>query len=300
MAVPSSPDLNALLVFAAVAEQGGFTAAAEHLGATKAKVSLVVRRLESQLGHNLFARTTRRVALTPTGRAVYEQCAPQLRAMQEALGRLGDEQSLSGPLRIAAPLEYAGQVASHAVAAFAAAHPALEIDLRASDRVVDLLQEGIDVALRLGWLRDSTLRAVKLGEFEQFVVAAPSYLEAAPRISRPDDLARHRWISLTLMRTPLTWKFTSSRGQSRTVRMASKLRTDAVAPLRGLLLAGAGISALDEYSAADALGTGALVRVLPQWHLKRGGIHAVFPPGRFVSAKARAFAEFYKTWLASR
>lgn len=298
MATPATIDLNALLVFAAIAEQGSFTAAAEQLGATKAKVSLVVRRLESQLGHNLFARTTRRVALTSAGRALYEQCVPPLRSVQETLGQFGDSRALSGPLRIGAPLEYAGQTAARAVAAFAAAHPALEIDLRTSDRIVDLLQEGIDVALRLGWLRDSTLRATRLGEFEQYAVAAPAYLASAPRISKPEDLAEHPWIALTLLPSPLTWKFASARGGARTVRMNPRLRTDSVAALRSLLLAAAGISVLDEFSAAEGLRAGTLVRVLPQWQLRRGGIHAVFPPGRFVPAKARAFAEFYKEWLA--
>jgi DNA-binding transcriptional LysR family regulator len=300
MSAATSFDFNALLVFAAVAEQGGFTAAADRLGITKAKASLVVRRLEAQVGHNLFARTTRRVALTSTGRALYDQCIPPLRSVEESLGEFGRSQALSGPLRIAVPLEYAGQIASHGVAAFAAAHPALDIDLRASDRVVDLLQEGIDVALRLGWLRDSTMRAVRLGGFDQYVVAAPGYLANAPKIARPDDLAQHRWVALSLLQTPLTWKFTSTRGRARTVRMNARLRTDSVAALRGLLLAGAGVSALDEFSAADALRDGTLVRVLPQWQLKRGGIHAVFPPGRYVPAKARVFAEFFKDWLASR
>ena len=291
-------DLNALLVFAAVAEQEGFTAAAEQLGATKARVSLVVSRLEKQVGQTLFARTTRRVALTSAGRALYEQCVPHLRSVQEMLASLGDERSLAGELRIAAPLDYAAQNASHAVAAFAALHPGLAIELRTSDRVVDLLQERIDVALRLGWLRDSTLRATRLGEFEQYVVAAPSYLQRAGRIAKPEDLASHEWVALTLLPSPLTWKFTSARGRSRTVRMTSRLRADSVAAMRGLLLAGAGVSILDEFSAAESLRSGALVRLLPQWQLRRGGIHAVYPPGRFVPAKARAFAEFYKDWLA--
>jgi DNA-binding transcriptional LysR family regulator len=296
----SSPDLNALLVFAAVAEQGGFTAAADQLGMTKAKVSLVVARLESQVGQTLFARTTRRVALTSAGRALYDECVPPLRSVQEALSQLGQAQALKGTLRIATSLEYAGQRASAAVAAFAALHPALEIDLRTSDRIVDMLQEGVDVSLRLGWLRDSTLRAVRLGEFEQQVIASPQYLARAPRITKPEDLAHHDWIALSLLPSPLTWKFTSSRGRSRTVRMNARVRTDSAAALRGLVEAGAGVSALDEFSAAPALREGKLVRVLPQWQLRRGGIHAVFPPGRYVSAKAKAFIEFYREWIASR
>src|SRR5438105_8634948 len=204
MTAPAAFDLNALLVFAAVAEQGGFTAAADKLGVTKARVSLVVQRLESQVGHTLFARTTRRVALTSTGRALYDQCVPDLRSVQDTLGQIGGTQAMSGLLRIAAPLEYSGQIASHGVAAFAAAHPELDIDLRASDRVVDLLAEGIDVALRLGWLRDSSLRALRLGDFEQYIVASPAYLAQAPRLARPQGLAHHRWRALPSLQTPLT------------------------------------------------------------------------------------------------
>jgi DNA-binding transcriptional LysR family regulator len=294
-----APDLNALLVFAAVAEQQGFTAAAEHLGATKAKVSLVVGRLEAQLGQTLFARTTRRVALTDAGQALYEQCVPQLRAVQETLAGFGSERALSGTLRITAPLEYASQTVSRAVAAFAREHPALQVELRSSDRVLDLLKDGIDVALRLGWLRDSSLRAVRLGEFQQYLVGAPAYLAHAPRLAQPADLARHEWVALMLMKTPLTWKFTSARGQVRTVRVNGRLRTDSVGALRGLLECGAGLSVMDEFSAAEALRTGTLVRLLPQWSLPRGGVHAVFAPGRHVAAKARAFADFYKAWLSA-
>jgi DNA-binding transcriptional LysR family regulator len=132
------------------------------------------------------------------------------------------------------------------------------------------------------------------------VLASPEYLARAPRITQPEDLAHHDWIALSLLPTPLTWKFTAARGRSRTVRMNARLRTDSAAALRGLIEAGAGISALDEFSAAPALREGRLVRVLPQWQLRRGGIHAVFPPGRFVPAKARAFVEFYREWIASR
>jgi DNA-binding transcriptional LysR family regulator len=240
------------------------------------------------------------VALTDAGHALYDQCVPQLRAVQETLTGFGSDRALSGTLRITAPMDYAAQTVSAAVAAFAREHPGLQVDLRSSDRVVDLLKDGIDVALRLGWLRDSSLRSVRLGEFQQYLVAAPAYLAGAARITRPADLAQHEWVALTLMQTPLTWKFVSQRGQTRSVRVNGRLRTDSVGALRGLLEAGAGLSVMDEFSAGQALATGTLVRVLPQWSLPRGGIHAVFPPGRYVSAKARAFADFYKAWMASR
>ena len=290
-------DLNALLVFACVAEAGGFTAAAAQLGVAKAKVSLAVSRLETQLGVTLFSRTTRRVALTDAGQALYAQCVPPLRAVQDVLAQVGTGGELAGTLRISASVDYAAHTVSRAVAAFAALHPQLEIDLRTSDRVVDMLQEGIDVALRLGWLRDSSLRATRLGDFEQYVVASPAYLAQAPRIRHPRDLAAHDWVALTLLPTPLTWKFKSARGQSRTVRVAGRLRTDSPSALRSLLLNGCGISVADQLTTADAVRTGQLVRVLPDWSLPRGGVYAVHPPGRHIAAKARAFVDFYQAWL---
>ncbi len=293
-------DLNALLVFAAVAEQRSFTAAADQLGVAKARVSLVIGRLEAQLGHTLFARTTRRVVLTEAGEALYEQGVPPARAAEDALARFGGDGELQGTLRIAAPVEYAGQTLAPSLPAFAARHPGLEIDLRASERVVDMVKEGIDVSLRLGWLRDSTLKAVRLGDFAQHVVASPTYLARSTRIAQPADLARHEWVALLLLPSPLTWKFQSPRGQVRTVRVAGRLRTDSIASLRGMLTAGWGISVMDEFSAAPAVAKGELVRVLPQWSLPRGGVHAVFAPGRHVPPKVRAFVDFYRDWLASR
>lgn len=300
MASTSAPDLNALAVFAAVAEQGGFTAAADQLDVAKAKVSLVVARLEAQLGQTLFARTTRRVTLTEAGQALYRQCVPAVRALQEALAELGGDTQLSGTLRIASPIEYAAQTLAQALPTFAARNPGLSIDLRTNERVVDMVKEGIDVALRLGWLRDSSLRAVRLGEFEQWVVASPAYLRQAPPLRHPADLARHEWVGLALMATPFQWKFTSARGQTRSVRVQGRMRADSVAALRGLLVAGWGMSVMDESSAGQAVRSGALVRVLPQWSLPKGGLYAVVPPGRHTPAKVRAFITFYREWLAGR
>lgn len=290
-------DLNALPVFAAVAETGGFTAAADRLGMAKAKVSLTIARLEAQLGTSLFARTTRRVVLTEAGQALYAQCVPALRGVQDSLAQVTSAGELGGVLRISAAVEYAVQSLAPALAQFAARHPALELDVRTSDRVSDLLREGIDVAIRVGWLRDSSLRAVKLAEFEQFVLAAPAYLEVAPPIEKPADLAQHAWLALSLLPSPLTWRFTSARGQIRTVRMSAQVRTDSSATLRALLETGMGVSVMDAPSSAQPLRQGRLLRVLAGWSLPRGGVYAVFPPGRYVPAKVRAFVEFYGAWL---
>jgi DNA-binding transcriptional LysR family regulator len=297
--MPATPapatDLNALLVFAAVAENGGFTAAAERLGMTKSRISTVVRRLEETAGASLFSRTTRRVSLTEAGRRLHEHAQPLLRGLVDALAAAGrDDGPLSGGLRISTSIDHAVQFLAPAVAAFAQMHPALQVDLRASDRIVDLVAEGVDVAIRIGWLRDSSMRATKLGEFEQWVVASPGYVEAAGAPKRPSDLAAHEWVALTLLPAPLTWKFTSRRGKVETVRMAARVRTDSAAALRSLALGGAGVTAMVRLSVEEDVRAGRLVRLLPEWQLPRGGIHAVFPPGRHVPARVRAFVDFYR------
>ena len=228
--------LDLLVIFAAVTEAGGFTAAAERLGLTKAAVSLRVRQLETRLGADLFTRTTRRVQLTDAGRQLYEASAASLHSLGEALaGVTTARDTLSGTLRITAPVEYAASELAPMVARFAAAHPQLRIELHTSDRVLDLVAERIHLAFRLGHLRSSSARATRLAGFEQWVVAAPAYLRGKPAPKRPSDLSDHDWVSLSLMRTPLTWTFSSARGQKESVRMRSRLQVDSSSTLRALL-----------------------------------------------------------------
>jgi DNA-binding transcriptional LysR family regulator len=295
MHTPSPIDLNRLWSFAAVADTGGFTAAAERLGVAKAKLSLDVARLESQLGTTLFHRTTRRVALSEAGQRLHAACAPLLGGLHDALAQLGGEPgTLAGSLRIGASVDHGAQSLAHAVAAFGAQHPGLAIELRTSDRVVDPVSEGLDLSFRVGWLRDSSQRSVRLADVEQVVVASPAYLRAAGVPRRPQDLAAHRWIALTLLPSPLTWTFTGRGGRTQSVRLHAPLRADASSTVRALLLGGAGISVLNTLGTREDLAAGRLVRVLPDWTLPSAGLFAVYPPGRYVPANARAFVAFYR------
>lgn len=295
-------DLNALRAFAAVAEASGFTAAAENLGTTKARVSLDVTRLEKQLRVDLFTRTTRRVALTESGRKLYEECIPLLRKVELAAAELPEAPAvLSGSLRITSTVDLATQSLGQAIARFSVEHPELKIELITSDRILNLVEEGVDLAIRLGWLRDSSLRALKLGEFQQHVVASPSYFARKGIPMKPEDLEVHDWIALTRLPSPLTWKFSGPSGQKRTVRVRSRLRADTGSALRILLESGAGVTALDSLSSLEPLKAGRLQRVLTRWSLPNGGIYAVYPPGRHVAPATRAFVEFYRKVLrASR
>jgi DNA-binding transcriptional LysR family regulator len=301
MALPGKIDLNDLLVFEAVADTGGFTAAAERLGVATAKISVEISRLESKLGMALFSRTTRRVALTDAGQALYEECRPLLLGLTEAVERAtSGKELLGGTLRISTTVDHASLSLAPALAEFARRHPDLTIDLRTSDRVVDLIEAGIDVSIRLGWLRDSSNRAVKLGEFEQYVVASPAYFERIEFPAIPEELESLDWIALTLLPTPLTWKFSSHSGETRTIHVKSRVRVDSPGALRSLLQEAVGISVLDQFNAEEGIAAKRLVRVLQGWSLPSAGIYAVYPPGRQVSAKVRGFIDFYRAYLAER
>ena len=298
MALPGKIDLNDLLVFQAVAEAGGFTAAAARLGVATAKVSVEISRLEAKLGASLFTRTTRRVVMTDAGHTLYADCRPLLASLDEAIERAGaSSDELSGTLRLSTTVDHAMLSIAPALAAFARLHPHLTIDLRTSDRVVDLIDEGIDVSIRLGWLRDSSQRAARLGEFDQYVVASPGYLARVGAPAAPGDLGGLDWIALILLPTPLTWTF-SSASATTTIHVKSRLRVDSPGALRALLEKEAGISVLDQFNAQVGIDAGRLVRLLPGWSLPRGGIHAVYPPGRQMPAKVRSFIDFYRHYLA--
>jgi DNA-binding transcriptional LysR family regulator len=294
-------DLNRLGAFVAVAQCGGFTAAAERLGVTKARVSLDVQRLERALGASLFTRTTRRVRLTDAGRQLLDDTAPLLAGLNEAVARTRqDAGEVAGHLRIAASVDHAAQHLAALVAEFTGLHPALRVTLHASDRISDMLAEGIDVSLRMGWLRDSTLRATRLGDFDQYLITSPAYLARAGTPKHPDELATHAWVALTLLPAPLTWGFTARNGHTRSVRMTARVQTDTATTLRALLLNGAGLSVMDQFSVQADIAQGRLVRLLPEWRVPSGGLFAVFPPGRHPNAAARAFVDFYRHRLASK
>ena len=291
-----APALDNLLVFTAVAETGGFTAAADRLGMTTGGVSRRIRQLEAHLGGALFVRTTRRVRLTEAGSALYDTATPALLSLRDALAQFGStHESLSGRLRLTAPVEHAAGLLAPALARFSARHPGVAVDLRTSDSVVDLVADGLDLAIRLGHLRNSTLKAIRLGGFEQIVAASPAYLARTGTPSQPDELASMDWINFSRLQSPLTWTFThAASGSRQTVRMRSRVTVDSTSSVRAFLESGSGVSVLDQFSLATSLKQGTLVRVLPGWTLPRGGIYAVLPPGQFVPPMVRAFIDSYR------
>jgi DNA-binding transcriptional LysR family regulator len=299
MPATSSVNLNRLAAFAAVVESGSFTAAAEKLGLTKAMVSLHVSRLEKELGISLLTRTTRKVTPTETGAAFYADCAQVLNELESAIARVGGGSEVpAGTLRLTVAEDYGAAVVVPAIAGFMNRYPAMKVELVATDQVVDLVAGRFDLAIRTGWLRDSSLRAARLGDFEQIVAAAPAYLKKFGTPRRPGDLAKHRWIAITLLRNALTWTFTARDGKTQTVRVAAAVRTNSTASLRAFMREGVGISTLPDYMLDADIRAGRLVRLLPNWSLPQGGVHAVYPNARYTSAKVRAFVDFLRERLA--
>ncbi|MFN0041165.1 MAG: LysR family transcriptional regulator [Burkholderiales bacterium] len=294
----SSVNLNRLAAFVAVVETGSFTAAAERLGLTKAMASQHVSRLESELGVALFTRTTRRVVPTEAGSAFYADCARVLQDMDSAISRLaGNPASPSGLLRVTSSDDYGAAVVVPALAAFQEKFPEVRVDFSGTDKVIDLVAGGYDLSIRTGWVREQNLRSVQLGSFEQMLVASPAYVHRHGVPRQPKDVAAHRWIAFTLLRSPYTWTFAPKRGTPKTVRVSAAISTNGSASLRAFLREGTGISVLPGHMAVPDIQAGRLVHLLPEWRLPSGGIFAVYPNVRFTPVKVRAFIDFFRERL---
>lgn len=295
-------DLNSLQLVQRLAQAGSFTAAAEQLGCSKTTISLQLKALEQQLGVALFRRTTRQLSLTRAGEQLLRDCLPLLDQLQHALQQLQSrDKVLQGKLVLSAPEDYSNRILAPAVVAFMALHPALEVEFRSSDQVKDLIKEGIDLTIRAGWLKDSNQTARKLGSFEQWLLAAPAYLAKAGTPQQPQDLASHSFIAFTPLSQPQQWTFSHTNphtGATQQVEqyLPAALKTSSTNTITALMLAGAGLGILPDYSARELVNGGQLVRLLPNWALAQGGIYAVYPPGRFRPGRVTAFVDFLQLY----
>lgn len=266
----------------------------------KSLVSQQVAKLEAELGVALFTRSTRRVAPTEAGVALYQDCTPLLAALTQAVTRAGEVRgALEGRLRLTAPADYAGNALGPWLAEFALLHPALEIEIIVSDHVLDLVGEGLDLAIRMGVLKDSSLHASKLGDFRQIVIAAPALLARGAPVQQPADLAGIPWVVLSQLKSPLNWLFTPASGDAQPVRMRPVLRANSASLVRHMVRAGVGASVLPDFMVADDIASGVLVQLLPAWSLTPGGIYAVYPAAQYLPAKVRALIDFLRPRVAA-
>jgi DNA-binding transcriptional LysR family regulator len=290
-----SHNLNRLAYFAAVVETGSFTNAADRLGVTKAVVSSQVTQLEDELKATLLVRNTRKVSTTEAGRLFYMRCTSILNEAEEAFSELThlSEQPV-GLLRLTAPNDYGTAFVAPLVAAFRRQYPECQVELYLGDDHSDLMAGALDLAIRVGWLRDSTLLARKLGGFRQFLVGAGDMSGRFDHIQHPSDLATAPFVANKALSDPLHWLFENSAGETVPVTMQSDLSIDSAPAIMATVEEGAGLAILPDYLVRDRLNSGALTQVLPAWQLPEGGIFVVLPAAKFRAAKVSVFTEMLR------
>lgn len=284
---------QSIVAFVSVIENGSFARAAEKLDQSVSAVSRRVAELEEHLDARLLNRTTRRLSLTETGRAFHERAVQLLADLEEAeQGASAGGVTPRGTLRLTAPITYGIRVLAPIVAAFAAKYDQVRVDVDLSDRVVDLVDEGFDLAVRIGEIRSQFLVARRIGATSLVCCAAPSYLERHGTPRTPDDLARHSCLTYEYAATRHQWRFIGADGGDRVVRIGGPLHSNNGRMLGALAVEGAGIVCEPDFILAPDLERGALVPILADWTLPSIAIHAAYPSRRHLSAKVRAFVDF--------
>ncbi|MEM7226249.1 MAG: LysR substrate-binding domain-containing protein [Pseudomonadota bacterium] len=283
--------IETIRAFIAVAQEGSFTAAARRLGWSTKLVSKYVAQLELKLTTQLFNRTTRSVALTDVGTAYLERCRPILEQMDELDDLVQERQTaLAGPIRITAPTGFGSTNLTKALAPFMRANPRVEIDLRLSDTRVALVEEGFDLAIRVGTLRDSTLIAKKLADMPLIVCATPDYLEAHGRPDNPKALATHNCLIDENLTDATAWRFRTGTRET-VVKVGGSFHANAPAATANMALVGLGIARCPFYVVADALGEGKLEQLFPEHETYGFSLYALYPPNRHLTARVRALID---------
>jgi DNA-binding transcriptional LysR family regulator len=281
-----------MAVFARVVEAQSFTAAAAQLGMSRSAVSKTIAALEDRLGARLLNRTTRRLALTEVGQAFYERSARIVAEAEDAELAVSSLQEVPrGTLRINAPVSFGALHLAPALADFLQRYPELRVDIALTDRIVDLIDEGYDLAVRIGPMPDSSLIARRLADNQPVICAAPAYWRRRGRPREPRELAQHDCLTYAYHHNPNEWPFAGPAGPF-TVRIAGPLRSNNGDLSRAAALAGLGVVVLPCFLCGDDLAAGRLEPVLSDWMPPPTGIHAVYPHGRHLSAKVRAFVDF--------
>jgi DNA-binding transcriptional LysR family regulator len=288
-------DLNDMLYFAEVVDRGGFAAAGRALGIPKSRLSRRVAELEERLGVRLLQRTTRKLSLTEAGELYHRHCVAMredAEAAEEAVSQVLTEPR--GTIRVTCPVTLAQSSIGRLLPLFLERHPHVRIDMQVDNRVVDLVQEGIDVALRVRpTLDDSGSLVVKnLGVTYGVLVACPELLKKHGDIASPDDLARLPTIAMSAADGRANWKLTGPGGKEHDLQHRPCYTANDLMTLRFAALQGTGICILPDYMCADDVKAGRLVPVLPGWAPPPGFVHAVFPSRRGLVPAVRRFLDF--------
>ncbi len=280
-------------MFIAVMEAGSFIGAAERFGTSSSQASKLVSRLESELGVRLFNRTTRSVAPTEAGRAYYDRLKPLVDELETLdLDIRNISQSPRGRLRLTAPLTFGTLELAPALNDFAVRYRDIELDVSFSDRVVNLVDDGFDMAIRVGRPGDSSLIIRKLCSVRIVVAAAPAYVEEHGAPEAPSDLARHACIIDTNFREPGRWPFRNHIGEVESIKVDGRIRFSNAEACAQAAAAGLGLACVPAFVAGEALRSGKLARLLTSFEPEPYDVHALYPHSRHLAAKVRLLVDF--------
>ncbi len=292
---------EAMRVYCSVIEAGGFAAAAERIGISTSAVSRHVAQLEAHLNIRLLNRTTRRMSATNEGFAYFERCTQLLADLEETEASVsGIAVTPRGRLRLTAPIALATLRLAPAFAAFSRAYPEVTLDIVLSDSLADFAEEGLDLAIRVGRVGSDNLVARHIGETKLLAAAAPDYLARAGSPQLPGDLTRHTCLTYAYAANGNQAQFDGKNGESVTVRITGPVNANNGMFLAEMAASGSGIVFAPCFILQPLIERGRLVRVLPDWDLRRLPIHAVYPTRRHLSAKVQAMTGFLGEWFASQ
>ena len=292
--------LAKMTAFAKVAETGSFTKAARALRMSPTIISKHVRELEEALGVRLLNRTTRHVSLTEIGSIYHEHCA-ELLAQLDALENIAGEMqnTPTGVLRVSAPLGFGATRIAPLLTRFAAAYPNVTVEMILTDRYVDVVEEGFDMAVTMNQPPETSYVTRTLVSTATVLCAAPEYLARHGTPAAPEDLTTHNCLVVMSAQLGAPWSFTGADGAARTVKVSGNFRTNSALAEMELALRGQGLALQPDFLVEQALRDGRMVRVLTDYTTPQLTFRMVYPPGRHLTAKLRAFADFLVANLAS-
>lgn len=283
---------SSIPVFVAVVESGGFSAAADKMHITKSAVSKRINQLEDELGIRLLNRTTRKLSLTEAGHRYYEYVSQSLSLAQQGIDAVTELQGKPrGKLKLTAPMSFGVLHIAPLVAEFLQHYPDVEIDLQLEDQMVDLIQEGFDLGIRIGHLPDSNLIAKRLSPCHSVLCASPSYIEQHGAPKKPSDLAKHNCLQYSYFRGGAEWSFLYQGGEHKVVPKG-RLSINNSEAIRRALLEGLGIGQLPTFIVAKDIKANNLSILMPEYQLPTHAVYAVFPQRKHMPLKVRAFLDF--------
>ncbi len=292
-------DLNEIAIFVKVAQAGSFTGAARQLGMPNSTVSAKVAALEKRLGVTLIRRTTRKLHLTLMGQVFLERSLMGLRELQAAENSVvATQQEPQGLLKITAPVELGGVSLPELISRYLKRYPKMNVEVQLSDQVKDLIAEGIDLAIRIGPLKDSSLMAKKLGEFYFAIYGSPRYLKIHKAPKRPDDLKKHACLQFAPLGSE-EWNLIGPKTRAK-VSMPQRVVVNDLSLIKSLTLAGEGLALIPYFYCDHEEKSGKLVRVLPDWQTTTTPVHFIYPPQKFIQPGLSAFIEMATPVMRSR